>query len=559
MARRFKPVAFAVALAMCCVMLSAALLNLSAFRTLRSAEDGRMHTLIVLRHAEQLKTAVSAMRGGDDQAGRSEALLLETLRRETADNVRQQRNLDHVARELDAANLAMAPGAQSSFRLPHADKIDAGLDRVTEEENRLLVLRTQHALTASKNSTLSLVAMIGAILMGCVLIVFLALRRDAERKYELAERARLQDELARVAALLQGIIAATPGLIYAKGLDGRFLLANRPMLAFLGSAWQDVEGRTDADLLNNEKEGVAIMLNDRRIMQSGLAETIEELVSAPDGAPAVWLSTKAPLRNSDNEIIGMVGLSMDITDRKEAEAKLQTLQGELNQLARLGAMGELSLALAHELNQPLATIINHLAVAEHITLSGDDIDRSSLVKRLQQAGDQTMKAGDIVKRLRIFAESDKAEREIEPLPGLVAEAIAMIVGAAQRKNVTIDMRAQERDIRAHVNRAQIQQVVINLLQRAADALDLSGDVDRKIDVAVRKESDETAAIILTYDNAGLDQQQRRNIYQRFSTSSLDPTGIGLAISRRIIENHDGTLVFSSPDRGTRVVVSLPSR
>ncbi len=140
-----------------------------------------------------------------------------------------------------------------------------------------------------------------------------------------AERQRERD-----AALLRAIVEAVPGLIYAKDLQGRILVANGLTMDLLGKPWFEVEGRTDAELLDDPAQAAAVMQSDRRIIEQGQAETLEEFVDTPDGRTRVWLSTKTPLRGADDQIIGLVGLSIDITERKRIEDRCRVMIDELN-------------------------------------------------------------------------------------------------------------------------------------------------------------------------------------------------------------------------------------
>jgi PAS domain S-box-containing protein len=162
-------------------------------------------------------------------------------------------------------------------------------------------------------------------------------RLNAERvalTQEICERDRqlagLSQASERSAALLDAIITTTPEPIYAKDRAGRFLLANGGALALLGKPWDEVEGRTDADMLADRAQAAIVTANDQRIMETGEAESIEEVVGGPNGHARVWLSTKTPLRTTDGQIIGLVGVSLEITQRKRDEMRRELMINELN-------------------------------------------------------------------------------------------------------------------------------------------------------------------------------------------------------------------------------------
>nr|WP_245218887.1 PAS domain-containing protein [Rubellimicrobium aerolatum] len=135
-------------------------------------------------------------------------------------------------------------------------------------------------------------------------------------------RRAIETERDRVLRLLEVFAEAVPGVVYAKDRDGRMLIGNRGTTELIGKPPEQYLGRTDAEFLDDPAQGLAVMANDRRIMESGEAEQVEEEVRLPDGTPAWWLSTKAPLRDADGAVVGLIGSSVDITARKAAEAAL---------------------------------------------------------------------------------------------------------------------------------------------------------------------------------------------------------------------------------------------
>jgi PAS domain S-box-containing protein len=163
-----------------------------------------------------------------------------------------------------------------------------------------------------------LIAFIGALGILASLTPLILRRRD---------RKHLSDSR-RTEALLRTIQEATPSLIYAKDLLGRMLIANPPTLAFIGKSWAEVEGRTDREFLDDPAQGYEIMVNDRRIMDRGRTEAVEERVGEGEGV-RIFLSTKTPMCDASGVIIGMVGVSVDITDRKRSEERVRAFTMEL--------------------------------------------------------------------------------------------------------------------------------------------------------------------------------------------------------------------------------------
>ncbi|CDZ72030.1 Putative two-component sensor histidine kinase with PAS/PAC domains [Neorhizobium galegae bv. orientalis] len=164
-------------------------------------------------------------------------------------------------------------------------------------------------------------------------------------------------------ALLRTILETAPGLIYAKDMEGRIILANVTTLDLIGRPWSEVEGRTDMEFLDSKSQAGAVMANDRRIMDQARTEEFEEAISHAGHHPRIWSSTKAPLRDADGKVIGMVGVSVEITERKRIEERLQLMVNELD----------------HRVKNTLATI---QAIASQTLRGGDPIVRQNLERRL---------------------------------------------------------------------------------------------------------------------------------------------------------------------------------
>lgn len=137
-------------------------------------------------------------------------------------------------------------------------------------------------------------------------------------------------ERERNAALLRNILETAPGPIYAKNLDGKFLVANAAALSLIGKPWTEVEGRTDLEVLEDPGQAEKLMATDRAVMASGIARETEELLSGADGQARAWVSAKTPMRAADGRIIGMVGVSVEITERKRADIRRELMIHELN-------------------------------------------------------------------------------------------------------------------------------------------------------------------------------------------------------------------------------------
>lgn len=169
------------------------------------------------------------------------------------------------------------------------------------------------------------------------------------------ERRRIAAERDRAHALLQTVIEVVPGVVYAKDREGRLVFGNHGVADLLGVAPGAFVGKTDLDLIADRAQAEQVMANDRRVMESGVAEQLEEEIHLADGTPAVWLSTKAPMRDAEGNVVGLLGASLDITDRKRMEDALR-LSEQRNALAlALRLLGH-EAVVAHDGPQALSLV-----------------------------------------------------------------------------------------------------------------------------------------------------------------------------------------------------------
>ena len=154
--------------------------------------------------------------------------------------------------------------------------------------------------------------------------IALSLRRAVAQRETMGEAAQRSD------AMLRTILETAPGVIYAKDRQGRMLLANAAALELIGKPWAEVQGRTDAQVLDDPSQAAPVMVNDARIMERNQTEQIEEVVGTEGSQQRIWFSTKAPLRDAGGVVIGLVGVSVDITELKRIEHRLRLMVDELN-------------------------------------------------------------------------------------------------------------------------------------------------------------------------------------------------------------------------------------
>ncbi len=239
------------------------------------------------------------------------------------------------------------------------------------------------------------------------------------------------------------------------------------------------------------------------------------------------------------------GFVRDLTERQRTEARLQELQSELVHISRLTALGEMASTLAHELNQPLSAIANYLRGSVRL-LGAEEIPRERLTEALEKASEQTLRAGEIIRRLRDFVSRGETERRLESLPKLIEEAGALALVGAKEHGVRVEFDLDPAVNLVLADRVQIQQVVLNLIRNAIDAMEHTPR--RELRVAVRPVEDDLVQITVADTGAGISPVIADQLFQPFITTKRHGMGVGLSISRTIIEAHGGR-IWAEPTPG----------
>jgi len=380
------------------------------------------------------------------------------------------------------------------------------------------VLAHQHTIAALKSAQAALAARVG------------------ETESELND-ALEKEQLSN--SLLRTIVESAPGLVYAKDRRGRMLLANNGALDLIGKPWADVQGKRDVEFLSDPRQGEAVMANDRLVMSGDAVQAIEEIVDHPTKGKRVWFSTKTPMHDLTGAVTGLVGVSIDVTEQKQ-------MQANLLHVSRLSAMGEMAAALAHELNQPLAAITNYVAGSRQVIARENPA--SEVVAPLDRAIEQTLRAGQIIRRIRAFVSNEDMARHPEDLRELVSEACSLALVGAALQAIETRVRQDERPVMVVADKVQIEQVIHNLTRNAIEAL--AETQEPRLEISVRAGEDEMALISIVDNGPGVSETVADRLFQPFvSTKGTQGMGIGLSICRSIVEAHGGKIWMAPQDEG----------
>jgi two-component system, LuxR family, sensor kinase FixL len=243
------------------------------------------------------------------------------------------------------------------------------------------------------------------------------------------------------------------------------------------------------------------------------------------------------------------GFIRDLTERQKAEARLQELQSELVHVSRLTALGEMASALAHELNQPLSAIANYLKGSRRLLEKMSGPQAVVIEEALDKAAEQSLRAGQIIRRLRDFVARGETERRIESLTKLIEEASALALVGAKDHGVRVTYAFDPRLDSVLADKVQIQQVVLNLVRNAIESMEESER--RDLAVSTERGNDGMAIVKIADTGTGIAPEIASQLFQPFVTTKSQGLGVGLSISRTIVESHGGRIwVEPSPGGGT---------
>ncbi len=250
------------------------------------------------------------------------------------------------------------------------------------------------------------------------------------------------------------------------------------------------------------------------------------------------------------------GFIRDLTERQQAEARLQELQTELVHISRLTALGEMASALAHEINQPLSAIANYLK-GTRILLGRDEVPHERVAEAVERAATEALRAGEIIRRLRDFVARGETERTIESLPKLVEEASALALVGAKEHGIRVQYAFNPAVDLVLADKVQIQQVVLNLVRNAVDSLAESEAGERHLTIGIEAADEGMALVRISDTGPGIEPDVAEKLFQPFITTKRTGMGVGLSISRTIVEAHGGRIWGKrAPDGGAEFGFTL---
>jgi PAS domain S-box-containing protein len=379
-------------------------------------------------------------------------------------------------------------------------------------------------------------------------------QRVFERTIELQRsNAEIQESERRLRTLTEAI----PQQIWSAGNDGRIDYCNNHLLEYVGCGLEDLKGEGFLHILHPEDEQI-FLESWRESRELGRNFEGEWRVRGADGAYRWFLIRSVPQISREGQIDRWYGTHIDIEERRRAEQALMQAQAELSNLSHRLGMGELAASIAHELNQPLTAVVtNAYACREWLHATPPNLDRAS--SAAQKIVQESKRASDVVARVRALFRKEIDSRGSVDLNRLIQDLVRLLHDDAIRRRASIHTDLDPDLPRVTVDPIQIQQVLLNLATNGMDAM-MAQETQRELLISSQRNSGDEIQIRVKDCGSGLNPDIASKIFDPFFTTKREGIGMGLAISRTIIEAHDGKIWMSpAASGGSSFYFTIPVR
>lgn len=346
-------------------------------------------------------------------------------------------------------------------------------------------------------------------------------------------------------ARFRSLANTAPALIWMSGPDKRF--------TFFNKAWLDLTGRTlDQELGHGWTRGLhpedsrSFLEQYDRSFAARKDFSLEHRLRRRDGQYGWILNNAVPRFDSDGTFLGYIGSAIDVSQRREAETHLRHQREQLARLTRISTMGELAASLAHELNQPLTAILANAQAAERLMgASPPDLEEVSAI--LKDIVKDNNRAGEIIWRMKALVRKENLELAPLDLAMVVKDVALLLHSDAVLHNIRLKFDLADGFAAVRGDRVHLQQVVLNLLLNAFDAMKDVPAGKREIQLSVMAEGDNSLRVGVSDGGTGLAGETLERVFEPFYTTKGEGLGMGLTISRSIIEMHGGRLWAENND------------
>ena len=375
---------------------------------------------------------------------------------------------------------------------------------------------------------------------------------------DITERKRAAEALAASEEKYRSLFDTSRDGIDFTNLDGRIEDANQALQDMLGYTLDELRSMTYQQFTPARWAAMETGIIGDQVMTRGYSDEYEKEYIRKDGTVfpvmvRVWLVSDeqgCPLR--------MLGLIRDITERRQAEETVRKRRAEVAHVSRLSVVGEMAAGLAHELNQPLSAISNYASGCLR-RIRSDVVEPAELLPVFEHMVEQVDRAAQVMRRIRGFVrKSTSLQRELD-LNNVVREAAAFVAVEAEQRQVAVVLDLIENLPTVRADAVQIEQVLLNLVLNGIEAMDHAGPAPRQLTIHTNESTRGMVTVSVCDTGCGIDEPVLHQAFDPFFTTKPDGMGMGLSISRSIIEQHGGRIwARSNSEGGATFFFALPT-
>jgi len=379
---------------------------------------------------------------------------------------------------------------------------------------------------------------------------------------DITERKQAEEALRESESTLRSLIEATPDAIFFKDGEGRWLLVNQAAIDLFDLRGLDCHGKNDLEVANlkpSYRQALTHCHKSDALAWQARAQTYaEEIIPQPEGPERVMDVVKVPLFHDDGSRLGLVIIGRDITQRKRTELLEKQHMRELAHASRLKEMGQMAAEIAHELHQPLSAILTYSDTCLRMLKSGKK-EPDKLGGVLGKIAVQAKRAGEVVHSVHDFSIKGEVRLLPQDVHDMVKEAMQLIQLETQCRGVRIKLESARALPPVLADRILIEQVLLNLMRNACEVMEQHQEKDRALAIQTRM-ADKKFIVFTVRDNGpSLSKHELEHLFDAFYTTKDSGMGLGLTLSRLIIDNHDGRIwAEAAPDGGTALCFTLPA-
>jgi PAS domain S-box-containing protein len=296
---------------------------------------------------------------------------------------------------------------------------------------------------------------------------------------------------------------------------------------------------------------------DRACALSGTFESEHRLL-LPYGKTRWVIMRGRCLKDEEGNLLETIGVTLDVSAQKQADLQLQHQREEMAHRNRVSLMGEMTASFAHELNQPLTAIANTASAARRFIERGN-IDPALLQQLLQDMVADSQRAGEVIRGIRSLVRKESGVRTLLDLNAVITDTVRLVSSDVLSRESVVTLQLDPQLPQVNATLVQIQQVLLNLIMNALDAMEGLPPVERRIIISTRSDKGDVVEVSVRDFGTGLPKEKPDKVFDHFFSTKQKGMGMGLAIVRSIIEAHGGTIVGeNAPDRGASMIVRLPA-